>query len=225
MAKKTVHIDFTITKGKGGVNTAIQACRQVLNNARRKSGDIVEEVAQHIADQARFNFSIAQYDGYNDVRVLFEKGNMASYVPYHGSPDSFEGQYALTSEGKATRNPNNMAQRKVIFEGHALYFIEFGTGVHYNSGGSDHPWLHSYGSMYRAFKRISAIGEYGQGKGKHDAWVYYGDAGTNGSVFNSDPTKVLTHGNPPNRCIFNAVQSVKGQLPMIFATAKYGVYY
>lgn len=219
---KTIHIDFT---KKGEINSAIRACRQTLNNIRRKSGSIVEEVAEHIANEARNNFATAQYDGYNDVRVRFEKGDMVSYVPYFGNPNSFEGQYALTSEGKATRNPNNMAQRKVICEGKALYFIEFGTGVHYNSGGSDHPWLHSYGSVGKALKDISPIGQYGQGKGKYDAWVYYGQAGTNGSPFNSDPDKVLTHGNPPNRCIYNAVQSVKQRLPQIIATAKYGVYY
>ena len=219
---KRLKIDFT---KKGEINQAIRACRQVLNNVRRKSGSMVEQVADHIATEARINFATAQYDGNNDVIVRFEKGNMASYVPYFGSPDSFEGQWALTSEGKATRNPNNMAQRKVIFEGRSLYFIEFGTGVHYNPSGSTHPWLHAYGNIYRAFKGLSAIGTYGFHRGSHDAWVYYGQAGTNGSPFNSNPEKILTHGNPPNRCIFNAVQSAKQKLPQIIASARYGVYY
>lgn len=231
MSKKVVRIDLTKshTTSSGGtssdINIAIKACQQMLNSARRKAGYIVEEVADRIAKEARMNFATAQYDGVNDVQVYFDKGNMASYVPYHGSPDSFEGQYALTSEGNKTHNPNAMAQRIVRFSGSALYFIEFGTGVHYNPSGSDHPWLHSYGTIGRAFKNISPIGTYGKGRGKGDAWVYYGQAGTNGSPFTSNPEKILTHGNPPNRCIYKAVQSIKKQLPSIFATAKYAVYY
>ena len=231
MAKRVVRIDLTKShispsgRKSSDIQYAINACRQVLSGARRKSGYIVEEVADRIAKEARANFAVAQYDGENDVRVLFQKERMDTYVPYYGSPDSFEGQYALTSEGKETRNPNTMAQRIVHFEGRSLYFIEFGTGAHYNPSGSSHEWLHAYGTIGRSFKNISPIGSYGQGKGKNDAWVYYGQAGTNGSQFYSNPNKVLTHGNPPNRCIFNAVRSVKGQLPQIYATAKYAVYY
>ena len=231
MAKKTIRIDFTKSHStpSGGTSSdiqyAINACRQVLNGARRKAGYIAEEVADRIAKEARRNFAMAQYDGYNDVRVYFDKTRMDMYVPYYGSADSFEGQYSFTSDNKQTRNPNNFARRVIRFEGRSLYFIEFGTGAHYNPSGSDHPWAHSYGAIGKAFKGISPIGTYGQGKGKYDAWVYKGEAGTNGSVFENRPDYVLTHGNPPNRCIYNAVQSVKGQLPQIFATAKYGVYY
>ena len=231
MAKKTIKIDFTKShtspsgRSSSDIQYAIRACRQVLNNARRKSGAIVEEVADRIANEARRNFAVAQYDGVNDVVVRFSKQRMDMYVPYYGSEDTFEGQYAKTSEGKPTRNPNAMAQRIVEFSGSSLYFIEFGTGAHYNPSGSTHEWLHAYQNIGRTFANIKPIGGYGQGRGKGDAWVYYGSAGTNGSPFKSNPNKILTHGNPPNRCIFNAVQSVKGQLPQIYATAKYAVYY
>jgi len=241
MAKKTIYIDFTKSstsssgKQTSDINLAIKACRQILSNARRKAGSIVEEVADRIAKEARLNFQNAQYDGDNDVRVYFEKGNMATYVPYHGSPNSFGGQYALTSEGNKTQNPNAMAQRIVRFEGSALYFIEFGTGVHYNPSGSTHEWLHSYGTIGRAFKGIYPIGQYRgedgkvKGNGNRQTWYFNQTQGETGHIVKykkKDGTPVIaTHGNPPNRCIFNAVQSVKKELPQIFATAKYAVYY
>lgn len=240
MAKRTIHIDFTKStisasgKQSSDVNQAIKACRQLLGSARRKAGSIVEEVADRIAKEARANFLKAQYDGVNDVVVSFEKGNMASYVPYHGSESSFEGQYALTSEGKHTRNPNAMAQRIVRFSGASLYFIEFGTGVHYNPSGSNHEWLHAYGTIGRTFKDIYPIGQYRgedgkvKGNGNRQTWYFNQTKGETGHIvkYKKDGTPVIaTHGNPPNRCIFNAVQSVKGQLKGIYATAKYAVYY
>ena len=240
MSKKVVRIDLTKshTTSSGGtssdINIAIKACQQMLNSARRKAGYIVEEVADRIAKEARLNFASAQYDGVNDVQVYFDKGNMASYVPYYGSPDSFAGQYALTSEGNPTRNVNNMAQRIIRITGSSLYFIEFGTGVHYNPSGSDHPWLHSYGTIGRTFKGIYPIGQYRgddgkvRGNGNRQTWYFNQTKGETGHIvkYKDDGTPVIaTHGNPPNRCIFNAVQSVKKQLPTIFATAKYAVYY
>ena len=86
--------------------------------------------------------------------------------------------------------------RAVIAVGTAVLFIEFGTGVTYPDS---HPEAGAHG-MVR--------GGYGQGKGKQKSWGYYGDPGTNGEVkFNkSGQAVVITHGNPANMPMYEAVK-------------------
>lgn len=59
----------------------------------------------------------------------------------------------------------------VFADGEQAIFIEFGAGVYNNgaAGSSPHPWGAEKGFL---------IGEYGQGKGKRQAWGYYNDSGT-----------------------------------------------
>lgn len=212
MAKRYIHIDLANERYKGKndprskhtIQSAINALRYINYSNRFKSADFVNTICEKIKTYAEINFAKAQYDGTNDVRCYFSK-NDSKYDVVRKYSD-FEGASYRDSNKQLTRDSAYFAERKVVFEGQALYFIEFGTGVHYNLGGSSHPWLHSYGSIKKGVGSIKPIGTYGQGKGKGDAWVYYGEAGTNGSPFNSDPNKILTHGNPPNRCIYNAVQ-------------------
>lgn len=215
MAKKTIRIDLT---KKGDINRVIKTLRFINYSNTYKSADMVNTMCEKIRSYAEMNFATAQYDGVNDVRCYFSKTS-ADYDVVRKYQD-FEGAFYRNSNKELTQDSGYFAERKVVFEGASLYFIEFGTGVHYNPSGSSHEWLHSYGAVGKAFKKIHAIGTYGQGKGKHDAWVYYGEAGTNGSVFNSDPTKVLTHGNPPNRCIFKAVQEAKKEVLTTFRKAR-----
>lgn len=86
--------------------------------------------------------------------------------------------------------------------GKALLFIEFGTGVHYIE---QHPKSSEFG-MIR--------GSYGQGKGSHDSWGYYGSPGTNGQVVreNEKGTVVLTHGNPPARAMYDSAKEMRSQI-------------
>lgn len=70
-------------------------------------------------------------------------------------------------------------------EGHAVFFIEFGAGVYHNPG-EPYPDPRPNG--------VVGIGEYGDGKGKRQAWYYKGEPGSNGEVQPNGAVK--THGNP-----------------------------
>lgn len=84
--------------------------------------------------------------------------------------------------------------------GQAVTFIEFGAGVHY---GEQHEKAADLG-----FTR----GGYGKGQGKHDFWFYKGEPGTNGKQSTTVPGLIYTHGNPPNRCMWEADKSIKAKL-------------
>lgn len=89
--------------------------------------------------------------------------------------------------------------KAVVAIGGAVLFIEFGTGVTYPD---NHPEAKELG-MVR--------GAYGQGRGKQSTWGYYGEPGTNGTVAGerAKGTLVLTHGNPANMPMYNAVKELE----------------
>lgn len=93
----------------------------------------------------------------------------------------------------------------VIAKGKATLFIEFGTGIHYPD---DHPLASRHG-----MKR----GEYGKKQGKKEKWVYYGEAGTNGTVLRtSDRGDVVrTRGNPASRSMYLASKEIRDNITKI----------
>lgn len=92
--------------------------------------------------------------------------------------------------------------KAVVAVGGTVLFIEFGTGVTYPD---NHPESKELG-MVR--------GEYGKGHGKQSTWGYYGEPGTNGTVVGerAKGTLVLTHGNPANMPMYNAVKELELRL-------------
>lgn len=89
--------------------------------------------------------------------------------------------------------------------GSSILFIEFGTGVHY--GTPEHEKAAEYD-----YER----GGYGHHRGKHDFWYYQGEPGTNGEEPH-DPNMaarglVFTHGNPANRCMWEASKKMRSEL-------------
>ena len=92
--------------------------------------------------------------------------------------------------------------KAVVAVGGTVLFIEFGTGVTYPD---NHPEARDLG-MER--------GEYGQGRGKQPTWGYYGEPGTNGTVVGerAKGTLILTHGNPANMPMYNAVKELELRL-------------
>ena len=91
-------------------------------------------------------------------------------------------------------------------QGHAVAFIEFGTGVHYD-----------YPDDYPADKKqgVDARGTYGHGLGKlKGGWRYKGDPGNEGWVIPSGKHKgeVLTMGNPPARAMLNAGITIRDRV-------------
>ncbi len=89
--------------------------------------------------------------------------------------------------------------------GQTVTFIEFGTGVTY---ADDHPLAQEFG-MIR--------GEYGQGKGKQDSWVYYGEEGTMGEWLRTVDNQyvIRTRGNPANRCMYDAGKKMREEIEKI----------
>lgn len=84
----------------------------------------------------------------------------------------------------------------IVASGEQVAFIEFGAGVFYNGAES-----------YKGTRppEVKGIGEYGQGKGKNDAWGYY-DA--NGKL-------VITRGNPPANAMYYASEEIRRVLVRI----------
>lgn len=101
---------------------------------------------------------------------------------------------------------------KVVASGNAVAFIEFGTGVHYNAGVS-YPLEKPSG--------IVGIGEYGKKQGKKDEWRYNGDPGTNGELrtSSSGETYVVTHGNPAQMPMYNALTAMRSEVERIVREA------
>ena len=87
-------------------------------------------------------------------------------------------------------------------EGAAVTFIEFGAGVHY---ADTHEKAADFG-----FKR----GGYGMGRGKNDSWFYRGEVGKGGLAAESTaaPGLKVTHGNPPNRCLWETDKVIRGKI-------------
>lgn len=100
----------------------------------------------------------------------------------------------------------------LLASGKAVCFIEFGTGVHYNSVGT-YPLPRPDG--------VSEIGTYGKGHGKQDVWRYQGDPGTNGVLMTpeDDPTVkssyVLTQGNPAAMPMYYASVEMRDKIGQI----------
>ncbi len=82
---------------------------------------------------------------------------------------------------------------KIVAQGDAVCFIEFGAGVHFN-GVEPYPKPRPQG--------VVGIGEYGLGLGKYDGWYYLDDKGE----------LVYTHGNPAAMPMYYAGQEMRRQL-------------
>ena len=91
---------------------------------------------------------------------------------------------------------------KIVANGEAVAFIEFGSGVTYNGSSSYAPLEKPVG--------IVGIGEYGQGKGKRRAWYYKGEPGTNGEI--NEKGYVKTRGNPAAMSMWHSSEEMRKAL-------------
>lgn len=94
---------------------------------------------------------------------------------------------------------------QVVAHGSTVAFIEFGTGVHY---ADTHPKAAEFGAIR---------GSYGHRLGRFDSWHYEGDPGTNGEIITSGKNagRVLTHGNPPARAMYEASKEMRKKVKEI----------
>lgn len=120
------------------------------------------------------------------------------------STAQYDGTNDVQVESPVWIDDNKVAVRA---SGNAVTFIEFGTGYFYNENGGDHPAADKYGFT---------IGGYGQGRGKGDFWYYRGEPGTNGQTPSNPKLAakglVFTHGNPQNRCMWEADKKIRSEI-------------
>lgn len=109
--------------------------------------------------------------------------------------------YAGTNDVTVDSSPQWINERTftISARGTTVTFIEFGAGVYY---AEQHPKASELG-----FTR----GTYGQGKGSHQTWGYYGDPGNNAIAVKDTKqgTLVLTHGNPPARAMYESGKEMR----------------
>ena len=99
----------------------------------------------------------------------------AKEAAHRFGPAMYDGDNDVIVEVKPLEKGNGWV---ISASGNAVYFLEFGAGVHHNPG-EPYPNPRPPG--------IVNIGEYGTGKGKQDFWFYTASDGT---------TSHFTYGNP-----------------------------
>lgn len=97
---------------------------------------------------------------------------------------------------------------KIIAQGKAVCFIEFGTGVKHNGavGTSTHPKGAELGML---------IGKYGQGRGENKYWYYKGEPGNAGTASKKHPGLTRTEGIPAQMPMYHAEVSIIGRVAQI----------
>ena len=142
-------------------------------------------------------------DGLEDkLHLLIEKlGTLGIQVadtifkdaPYDGVRDVAPG--VLTWKGKTSA--------EISVSGTTVLFIEFGTGIHFNTG-ETYGLEHGFGP-----------GTYGP-NGLRDYWIYEGPPGNAGGVASTKkPGFTITHGNPPSKAMYAAGKQMREQIETI----------
>lgn len=90
---------------------------------------------------------------------------------------------------------------KVVANGAAVLFIEFGTGII----NPEHPQSSEFNFTH---------GQYGSGKGANEkGWVYVGEQGNAGQTIKEGVYH--TYGNPPAKAMYNASKDMKSEITRI----------
>ncbi len=159
----------------------------------QKAIDAIEELEERINQKTKLFMERLAEVGITEARANFDT------ALYDGHNDV-----------KVDSTPEWVDEETLLIkaQGQAIAFIEFGTGV-WNTGW--HP---------KAVEHGAHRGEYGQGKGQNKAWGYYGDpsqanSGTAHIVDGSKGTVIVTRGNDPNYCMYDAGQAMRREVERI----------
>lgn len=137
------------------------------------------------------------------VKELAKEGMEIADIKFHWAV------YDGTNDVTVNWEDRGEGKAAIVAVGSAVLFIEFGTGVH--TWPDNHPEAQALG-----MKR----GEYGKGYGKHRAWVYRGDPGSNGTPVikgkkDKDYGRVKTYGNPANMSMYQTQQELQNKFEQI----------
>lgn len=111
---------------------------------------------------------------------------------YEGERGNYDGTYDVE-----VRNEGEDGQYTISAVGESAAFVEFGTGVYFNSP-DPYPIPRP--------ANVLGIGEYGEHRGKNDFWFYVGEGGTDSE---KKPGLKITHGNPAGACMYHAGQETR----------------
>lgn len=144
-------------------------------------------------------------DGYED-KLRGAANRLVAEIAEIGRSDAaeqfntavYDGENDVVVEAPAEPKKGKTALRA---RGTSILFIEFGSGVHYSDPSQTHPLADEFG-----YER----GGYGRHLGLNDTWRYRGSRGTNGVILKNG--MILTHGNPANRCMYNAAVKMRDSI-------------
>jgi len=158
------------------IDRALKELEQYKQDIRKKTELLREKVAQRLADEVDQGFATAISD------TIISSGGLVTEL--HSQVD-----VSVDNRGSVT---------VVIASGEDAVWIEFGSGVYYNSspGTSPHPSGAELGFT---------IGGYGAGNGKKQTWGYYDESNN----------LVLTHGSPASMPMSKAITTVLNEISSI----------
>ena len=111
-------------------------------------------------------------------------------------------QYDGLNDVYVERTQDNNGGYTITAQGQAVAFIEFGSGVYYNS--TEYPLPKPPG--------IVGIGEYGKGHGKGQGWAYPEEKGVGSNGWVIKPGWIFTHGNPRAMPMYYASKEMQDKL-------------
>ncbi len=120
--------------------------------------------------------------------------------------------YDGINDASVTVEQKGASEYVVKANGASVLFIELGTGIHY----PDAPL-----GEYQGAEGMTH-GSYGKGLGNNDYWWYTGQPGNAGGALAADPitgyvhpNSTITHGNPPNMPMYNAVKELEQEFAKV----------
>lgn len=170
---------ISISLSEKSIDDAIKELRRYKEALPQKLKTVRDRVADEIVMEAKTGFNGEIYDD------IIHQGMSVPDV-----------QVSKEEKENAT---------DVVAHGIEAVFVEFGAGVYYNSGGSDHP---------NRPPNVEAIGEYGYGYGKRKVWGFYEGGKTDDPEENKRRLRI-TRGTPASMPMYNAAQSVRKRVPEI----------
>lgn len=164
---KTIHIEIL---DKESLERGIEELHEIKNEWQRKANICCEVIAAMLADEIDKNLhEITMTDDLKDVKT----------------------------HQQVFRKDVNVAQavgNRVLIQGTAVVFVEFGAGIYHNSGGVNNP-------LSESVNFDTSIGSFGKGQGNKKYWFV--------------AHNLISCGTPAYMPIYNAIETIKPQIPTV----------
>lgn len=153
----------------------------------------MKKISINVFSESSINNAIAELKAYKEkMNRQFSDGVLETMANARETADNiFQGALYSGDNDVSTTLEASGNTVKIVAHGQSVAFIEFGTGIVNGAYGGKIP------------DNVSGRGQYGQGKGSNEHWVYEGNPGNNGRIIRNDNI-VLTHGDPPAEAMLTA---------------------